>query len=72
MARYQPSNNSKSNKNNNVNQTGVQYLAELDHRLEIISHDARERSFLFQRLPLTVQRFNAVEFRGCFAVEPDA
>ena len=41
-------------------QTSVGILAELGHRLEIISHDARERSFLFQRLSLTVQRFNAV------------
>ena len=39
-----------------INQTGVEFLAELGHRLEIISHDARERSFLFQRLSLTVQR----------------
>ena len=54
-----------------INQTGVEFLAELGHRLEIITHDARERSFLFQRLSLTVQRFYAVAFRGCFADERD-
>ena len=46
-------------------------IAELGHRLKIISHDTRERSFLFQRFKLTVQRFNAVAFRGCFADERD-
>jgi hypothetical protein len=54
-----------------INQTGVEFLVELGHRLEMTSHDARERSFLFQRLSITVQRFNVVAFRGCFADERD-
>ena len=58
-------------KKNNVNQSGVEFLAELGHILEIMSYDTRERSFLFQRLSFTVQRFNAVAFRGCFADECD-
>ena len=37
--------------------TGVEFLAEFGHRLEIISHDARERYFLFQGLSHSVQRF---------------
>ena len=31
-----------------------------------VSGDARETSYLFQRLALTIQRFNAVAFRGTF------
>ena len=54
-----------------INQTSVEFLAELGHRLEIVSLDARERSFLVQRSSLTVQRFNAVAFRGFFADERD-
>ena len=49
----------------------MEFLAELGHRLEIISDDAREQSFRFQRLSLTVQRFDEVAFRGCFADERD-
>ena len=55
-----------------VNQTGVEFLAELGYILEIIPHDARDRSFLFQRLSLIVQRFNAFAIRGCCADERDA
>ena len=54
-----------------INQTGVEFSAGVGHRPEIISHDAREQSFLYLRLSLTVQRFSAVAFRGCFADERD-
>ena len=51
-----------------INQTGVEFLAELGHRLHGNNLAWRTRaSDLFQRLSLTVQRFNAVAFRGCFA-----
>ena len=34
--------------------------------LSTVSGDARETSYLSQRLALTIQRFNVVAFRGTF------
>ena len=45
-----------------INQSGVYFSSEIDLRLEQVSSDARERSFLSQRLSITVQRFNSVAF----------
>ena len=42
--------------------SGLDFIFELGQRLTGISHDARERDFLFQRLSVTIQRFNAVCF----------
>src|SRR6218665_2008810 len=39
-------------------------------RLTLNTGDIRETAFLFQRLSTTIQRFNAVAFRGTFG-EPD-
>jgi hypothetical protein len=49
-----------------INSTGSEFLSDLGGRLEQVSGDARERSFLYQRLSVIVQRFNAVAFRGSF------
>ena len=55
-----------------INTSGIEFISELGRRLEMISGDLRERSFLFQRLSMTVQRFNCVAFRGSFVVsDPD-
>ena len=43
------------------------FLQELGRRLTRASDDPRESSFLFQRLSVTIQRFNAVCFAGTFA-----
>jgi hypothetical protein len=52
-----------------INQSGVEFISEIGRRLEQVSGDARERFFLFQRLSITVQRFNSVAFRGSFSVD---
>jgi len=49
-----------------INSTGIDFLSDFGSRLEQVSGDARERSFLYQRLSVIVQRFNAVAFRGSF------
>ena len=54
-----------------MNQSGVDFFSELGCRLEQVSGDARERCFIFQRLSITVQRFNSVAFRGSFFNQPD-
>ena len=50
-------------------QSGVDFIFEIGRRLEHASGDARERCFLFQRLSITVQRFNSVAFRGSFFLD---
>ena len=45
---------------------GLVFLSSLGKNLSTVSGDARETSYLFQRLALTIQRFNAVAFRGTF------
>ena len=42
------------------------FLVELGRRLTQRTDDIRETAFLFQRLSVLVQRFNAVCFRGSF------
>jgi hypothetical protein len=42
------------------------FLRELGRRLTSVTDDTRETAFLFQRLSVCLQRFNAVCFRGCF------
>ena len=39
-------------------------LNELGRRISVVTGDARERSFLYQRLSVTIQRYNAISFRG--------
>jgi hypothetical protein len=45
------------------------FLRDLGRRLTGASEDSRETAFLFQRLSIAIQRFNAVCFRGCFNSE---
>ena len=53
-----------------INARGQAFLADLGRLLSQISGDARETSFLFQRLSVTIQRFNAVAFHSTFVL-PD-
>ena len=40
---------------------------DLGQKLRAITDEMRETAFLFQRMSITIQRFNAVAFRGRFA-----
>ena len=45
-----------------INVKGMEFLQELGCRLAAISDDNRQTSFLFQRISITLQRFNAITF----------
>lgn len=48
------------------NSTALQFLSLLGKRLSAASGDPRESAFLFQRLSVTLQRFNSVAFTDTF------
>ena len=52
-----------------VNSTGAEFIRDLGRRLSQRSGDSRETGFLWQRLSMALQRFNAVCFRGCFDLD---
>ena len=49
-----------------MNSSGVEFIRDLGRKMTKQSGDPRETSFLWQRLSISLQRFNAVCFRGCF------
>ena len=49
-----------------INSSGHAFICELGRRISAVSGDARNTAFLYQRLSVTVQRFNAIAFRGSF------
>ena len=49
-----------------VNALGLCFLNTLGRRMTHASGDPRESSFLFQRLSVTLQRYNSVAFRATF------
>ena len=52
-----------------INMDGQRFLDSLGERLSSISGDPRETTFLYQRLAVLVQIFNAVAFRGSLLPE---
>lgn len=54
-----------------INSEALEFLVELGRRITAVSKDNRESSFLFQRLSVLIQRFNAVAFRGSFELDID-
>ena len=48
-----------------------QFVSELGRRITIITDDARETSYLRQRLSIAVQRGNAIACRGTMSHELD-
>ena len=50
-----------------INVKGVKFLQELNRHLAAISDDNRQTLFLFQRISITLQRFNAITFADTFA-----
>ena len=49
-----------------INERGLALIADLGRHLTQVTDDMRETTFLFQRLSVTIQRFNAVAFAGTF------
>jgi len=59
--------------NNNNNNNNVQFLNDLRHKITSVSADDTEWQFLFQRLSIALQRFNAILLHESFGsdVDPD-
>ena len=49
-----------------INSKGSCFLVELGRRLTVRTGEKRETAFLFQRLSMAIQRFNAICFQGSF------
>ena len=52
-----------------VNASGAQFIDDIGKRLRAVTDDSRESSFLWQRLSVTLQRYNAICFRDTFTCE---
>ena len=50
---------------------GQRFIREIGKRISSVTSDPRETAFLFQRLSIAIQRFNAVCFAGTFP-NPDS
>jgi hypothetical protein len=50
-----------------INNEGLAFLSALGQSISTATGDVRETSYLFQRLSLTIQRFNYFAFRGTFS-----
>ncbi len=53
------------------NSTGLNFLTDIGQRISALSGDARETSFLLQRISVAVQRYNSIIFRSSFHPGPD-
>lgn len=51
-----------------MNQSAADFLADLGKKLILSSGEVRSVEFLFQRIALAIQRYNAVAFRGSFDI----
>ena len=52
-----------------INNSAVLFLSGLGRRIAEVSGESHEGSFLFQRLSMLIQRFNAVLLHDCFVDE---
>ena len=49
-----------------INKDGMDFLSDLGRRITRNTDDHRESAFLFQRLSMLIQRYNAVAVLGTF------
>jgi len=54
-----------------INESAVQFLNDLSHRITSISTDDKEAQFLYQRLSIALQRFNAILLHESFESDVD-
>ena len=54
-----------------INASGRVFLSKLGRKLADQSGDYREISFLFQRLSVLIQRYNAIFLHDCFVKEEE-
>ena len=51
------------------NELTLEFITELGRRISGVTQEPRETQFLFQRLSISLQRGNAVEFKNAFSSE---
>ena len=54
-----------------INESAVEFLNHLGHRIAAFSSDDKERQFLYQRLSIALQRFNAILLHESFVSDVD-
>ena len=54
-----------------LNQSSIAFFSELGRKMASISGDNREPSFLFQRISITVQRFNLILLHNSFSSDEE-
>ena len=54
-----------------VNQSSIAFFSELGRKIASISGDNRGPSFLFQRISITVQRFNSILLHNSFSSDEE-
>ena len=54
-----------------INESAVQFLNDLGHRITSVSTDDKEAQFLFQRLSIALQRFNTILLHESFGSDFD-
>jgi len=64
-------NNDDDDDNNNNNNNNRVFLSKLGRKLAGQSGGDREISFLFQRLSVLIQRYNAILLHDCFVEEQE-
>jgi hypothetical protein len=52
-----------------INESAISLISDLGHKISMKSNDPRESIFLFQRLSVTLQRFNSILLRESFVAE---
>ena len=52
-----------------MNTAAYSFLAELGRKISVISGDDRESSYLFQRISVLIQRYNAILLHESFTDE---
>ncbi|HSN23338.1 MAG TPA: hypothetical protein VLS45_04085, partial [Methylomicrobium sp.] len=55
-----------------INQAGHDFISAVGHRTTLITDDPRDTSFLYQRLSIAMQRFNAILLSNSFCLEHTA
>ena len=49
-----------------INHTSVDFMTDLGHRISSVTGEEREKQFLFQRIAVVLQRYNAVLLHDSF------
>jgi hypothetical protein len=52
-----------------INESAISLISDIGRKISLKSNDPRESIFLFQRLSVTLQRFNSILLRESFVVD---